>query len=699
MTTKFSSREEFEEALAKANEAMEQVLSKARTEEERQRLVQEAIKEKIRNQKTAQKEGIRRKAEADKQKAAETKVAEEAHAKESANKKAEEEETKKLREQNKGNTEKELKEKQKELDAEHKKDVLKEWKNYSIAPGQDMTPGSAKKSPERKAKLPEKPQAKKKDAKTGAQTVLDYERAGGEVYQAKEGESGRKYEGGVRPGYFNVKHLHDTASMDPKDHDKAKQQAHDIVDNWSDTSESGDEIKADPNHARKIKKAIDESKNPVDLADKMKNFMLAHPDENLGLSRGGMTFNNPTPAFFKSAHVQRLMDSNKPMEHGKAKARAHKLVDNHRGATDEHRDLARRMIEKSKSSRHLATGMKFFIDKYGDKSGDEQKTPEGEIKKITSLLDSGKIKPNTPAFKKAMKHLKHHHAAIEEAAKVKQANREHIDKQLAALKDVGKNVERVPNQFKPHEAAAAKKEIAAKAPTTEATPAPAPTPEVKKSMEFNSREEFEEALAKSNDGMEEALENAGVNLNKDELVKSLFEHGMRESAILLQNWDEMDDNAQRLQKSIFNAGMHPMKGKFVGGKGKKGGVDMWDAHNKRIHAIEQAGNAGSPEHKKLTAAWERETGREYKVGHAAEELGISSSDTETGSAIAKSDEMSREDMIDDHMDNHMNSTMGGGPSDDPKDKAYMKEWNKTWKDHHKKLSAMSNSQLKSLYKD
>jgi hypothetical protein len=674
--TKFSSREEFEEVLAKANKAMEQILSKADQEiEERKKgdgSAKKAFEETIRSnakiskletdeeidankdlsdeEKKARKKAraveLKRRekiksiqaenAEAKKEKqqkaidsararkdakAANKKQEEEDYKKQSAKASAEEAETKKLREQNKGNTEKELKEKQKEVDAEHKKNVLKEWKSYSIKPGQDMTPGSAKKSPERKDKLPEKPQAKRKDAKAGAQTVLDYERAGGEVYQAEEGERGRKYEGGVKPGYFNVKHLHDTASMDPKDHAKAKQQAHDIVDNWSDTSESGDEIKADPNHVRKIKKAIDNSENPVDLADKMKNFMLAHPDENLGLSRGGMTFNNPTPAFFKDAHVQKLMDSDKPMEHGKAKARAHKLVDNHRGATDEHRDLARRMIEKSKSSRHLATGMKFFIDKYGDKSGDEQKTPEGEIKKITSLLDSGKIKPNTPAFKKAMKHLKHHHAAIEEAAKVKQANREHIDKQLAAFKDVGKNVERVPNQFKPHEAAAAKKDIAAKAPKT---PETTPTPEVKKSMEFNSREEFEEALAKSNENMEEALENAGVNLNKDELVKSLFEHGMRESAILLKNWDEMDANAQRLQKSVFNAGMHPMKGKFVGGKGKKGGVDMWDAHNKRIHAIEQAGNAGSPEHKKLTAAWERETGREYKVGHAAKELGMSS---------------------------------------------------------------------------
>ena len=54
-------------------------------------------------------------------------------------------------------------------------------------------------------------------------------------------------------------------------------------------------------------------------------------------------------------------------------------------------------------------------------------------------------------------------------------------------------------------------------------------------------------------------------VNKDAIIKALADAGHRESALLLKNWDEMDINAEEMQKSLSKSNAI-----------KPGGVNIYD---------------------------------------------------------------------------------------------------------------------------
>jgi len=82
---------------------------------------------------------------------------------------------------------------------------------------------------------------------------------------------------------FTMNHVNEVSKM--KDHGKAKEYAHNIVDSSS----------AQPHNKSSIKHMIDKSKSAQNLALGMSNHVLAHPSEGLKVVKGE-TPDMPTPS-------------------------------------------------------------------------------------------------------------------------------------------------------------------------------------------------------------------------------------------------------------------------------------------------------------------------------------------------------------------------------------------------------------------
>mgnify|MGYP003327342626 CR=1 FL=1 len=180
---------------------------------------------------------------------------------------------------------------------------------------------------------------------------------------------------------FTMDHVNEVSKM--KDHAKAKEHAHKIVDASN----------AQPHNKASIKNMIDKSRNVNDLARGMSNHILAHPSEGLRVVKEeGDELVKAAPKLDRG-HSVFIMDHvnevSKMKDHAKAKEYAHKIVDSS-NAQPHNKASIKNMIDKSRNVNDLARGMSNHIlahpseglrvvKEEGDNDDDKQNAPWTEV--------------------------------------------------------------------------------------------------------------------------------------------------------------------------------------------------------------------------------------------------------------------------------------------------------------------------------
>lgn len=149
---------------------------------------------------------------------------------------------------------------------------------------------------------------------------------------------------------FTMDHVNEVSKM--RDHGKAKEYAHSIVDSSS----------AQPHNKYSIKNMIDKSKSAQNLAFGMSNHVLAHPSEGLKVvkeegselakeeSKLSAKTNRAMPFTMRDVHDLHAMK-----DHDAAKTHAHSVIDSYGSSIKPaHKDKLKSAVNSSKDSADLA---------------------------------------------------------------------------------------------------------------------------------------------------------------------------------------------------------------------------------------------------------------------------------------------------------------------------------------------------------